>query len=299
MPTSHPRPALALSSALLPSALLAKQAATWHGRLELGFARLADRTELVNRHVCMPLALQRPFYPEGPQVCHVLLLHPPGGLVGGDCLDVHLDLQPASEVLVTTPSAGKWYRSEQAAQQFTTIQLAAGAHLEWLPQESIVFDNANAHQRLHVEMAPGATWLGWDITRFGRSASGEQFRHGQWRSQIEVWRAGEPLWIDRQQLTGGSRLLDSAYGLAGQPVIGTLAWIGQTLMPTLVERARELWMTLAAEGEAGVTRLPQGLLCRYRGPSSSVARKWFTGVWDLLRREQRGRPAQAPRIWNT
>lgn len=299
MPTPQPRPTLARSSALLPDALLAKKAATWHGRLELGFARIADCTELVKRSVCMPLALQRPFYPEGPQVCHVLLLHPPGGLVGGDRLEVQLDLQSASEVLVTTPSAGKWYRSEHEAKQATQIQLAAGAHLEWLPQESIVFDHAYVRQQLHVELAPDATWLGWDITRFGRSASGEQFRHGQWRSQIEVWRAGEPLWIDRQQLTGGSRLLDSAYGLAGHPVIGTLAWIGQALTPTLVERARELWTTLAAEGEAGVTRLPQGLLCRYRGPSSSVARQWFTSVWDLLRREQRGRAAQAPRIWNT
>lgn len=299
MPTPQPRPALARSSALLSQAVLAKKAATWHGRLELGFARVADCTELVKRSVCMPLALQRPFYPEGPQVCHILLLHPPGGLVGGDRLEIHLDLQLASEVLVTTPSAGKWYRSEHEAQQVTQIQLAAGAHLEWLPQESIVFDHAHVRQQLHVELAPGATWLGWDITRFGRSASGEQFRHGQWRSQIEVWRAGEPLWIDRQQLTGGSRLLDSAYGLAGQPVIGTLAWVGQALTPLLVERARELWTTLAAEGEAGVTRLPQGLLCRYRGPSSSVARQWFMSVWDLLRREQRGRAAQPPRIWNT
>lgn len=299
MPTPQPRPTLARSSAHPPQALLAKKAATWHGRLELGFVRVADGTELVKRSVCMPLAVQRPFYPEGPQVCHVLLLHPPGGLVGGDRLEVHLDLQPASEVLVTTPSAGKWYRSEQEAQQVTHIELADGAHLEWLPQESIVFDHAHARQQLHVELAPGATWLGWDITRFGRSASGEQFRHGQWRSQIEVWRAGEPLWIDRQQLTGGSRLLDSAYGLAGQPVIGTLAWIGQALPPAVVERARDLWTTLAAEGEAGVTRLPQGLLCRYRGPSSSVARHWFTAVWDLLRREQRGRAAQAPRIWST
>ena len=298
MPTPRSHPTLVRSSAL-PSALLVKKAPTWHGRLELGFARVAGCTELVKRSVCMPLALQRPFYPEGPKVCHVLLLHPPGGLVGGDCLEVHIDLEPASEVLMTTPSAGKWYRSDQVARQITTIQLAPGAHLEWLPQESIVFDNAYAHQQLHVDLALGATWLGWDITRFGRSARGEQFRSGHWRSQIEVWRDGEPLWIDRQQLTGGSRLLNSAYGLAGQPVIGTLAWIGEAPAPILVERARELWATLMVEGDAGVTRLPQGLLCRYRGPSSSAARRWFTAVWDLLRREQRGYAAQPPRIWNT
>jgi len=204
----------------------AAEAAAWHGRLHLGFARQDERTTLVDRRVCMPLAIQRPFYPEGPQVCHVLLLHPPGGLVSGDRLEVRLDLQAASEVLVTTPAAGKWYRGER-------------------------------------------------------------------------WRAGEPLWIDRQQLAGGSRLLDRAYGLAGEPVIGTLVWIGKAVTPELVDKARQLSPALAARAAAGVTRLPWGLLCRYRGPSSSAARQWFTAVWDLLRREYRARAAQTPRIWNT
>jgi len=273
--------------------------AGWHAELMLGFARQGERTALVERRVCMPLAIQRPFYPEGPRVCHVLLLHPPGGLVGGDRLDMNLDLQAGSEVLVTTPSAGKWYRGHCEARQVGRVCVAADAHLEWLPQESIVFDGALAEQQLRVELAPGATWLGWDITRFGRSAGGERFLHGRWRARTEVWREGEPLWIDRQQLDGGSRLLDSAHGLAGQPVIGTLAWIGRAMTPELIGKARELWTALGGAGEAGVTRLPQGLLCRYRGPSSSVAREWFIQVWDLVRREHRGRAAQPPRIWST
>jgi len=273
--------------------------AGWHAELSLGFARQGERTALVERRVRMPLAIQRPFYPEGPRVCHILLLHPPGGLVGGDHLDMKLDLQAGSEVLVTTPAAGKWYRGQRAARQIGRVCVAPDAHLEWLPQESIVFDGALADQQLRVELAPGATWLGWDITRFGRSASGERFLSGHWRAQTEVWRAGEPLWIDRQQLEGGSRLLDSAYGLAGQPVIGTLAWVGGPVSQELIGAARDLWTALAGLGEAGVTRLSQGLLCRYRGPSSSAARDWFTRVWDRVRREFRGCAAQAPRIWNT
>jgi urease accessory protein len=277
----------------------AASAAGWRAELMLGFARQGERTALVDRRVCMPLAIQRPFYPEGSRVCHVLLLHPPGGLVGGDLLDMRLDLQAQSEVLVTTPAAGKWYRGQREARQIGRVQVAADAHLEWLPQESIVFDGALADQQLRVELAPGATWLGWDITRFGRSAGGERFRSGRWRARTEVWREGEPLWIDRQQLDGGSRLLDSAYGLAGQPVIGTLAWIGKAVTPELIGKARELWTTLGETGEAGVTRLPHGLLCRYRGPSSGVAREWFVQVWDLVRRAHRGRAAQPPRIWKT
>jgi urease accessory protein len=277
----------------------AAETAGWHAELWLKFARQGERTALMERRVRMPLAIQRPFYPEGPRVCHILLLHPPGGLVGGDRLDMNLDLQAGSEVLVTTPAAGKWYRGHRAARQVGRVCVAADAHLEWLPQESIVFDGAMADQQLRVDLAPGATWLGWDITRFGRSASGERFLHGHWRARTEVWREGEPLWIDRQQLDGGSRLLDSAYGLAGQPVVGTLAWLGMPVSPELIGAARELWTALAGPGEAGVTRLPQGLLCRYRGPSSTAARQWFVRVWDLVRHEFRDAAAQPPRIWNT
>lgn len=272
----------------------------WRGRIEARFVREAGRTVLKTARAHMPLALQRPFYPEGAQLCHVLILHPPGGLVGGDRLEVNLELETGAQALLTTPAAGKWYRCVAgSAQQIFFARAAREAHIEWLPQESIVFDGAMAHQMTRVELASGATWLGWDITRFGRSARGERFTHGEWRARTEVWRDGEPLWIDRQQLSGGSRLMQSAYGLSGQPVVGVLAWLGAAVTPELVGAARGSWVDGAFPGEAGVTRLPDGLVCRYRGPSSGAARKWFTAVWDLLRREFRGRVACPPRIWNT
>lgn len=284
----------------MPVLSAAPEVTGWRGRLEARFVRAAGRTVLKTARVHMPLALQRPFYPEGEAVCHALILHPPGGLVGGDRLELNLDLEAGAQALLTTPAAGKWYRSIAGpAQHFFSARVARAAHLEWLPQESIVFDGAQAQQMARVELASGATWLGWDITRFGRSARGEWFTHGAWRARTEVWRGGEPLWIDRQQLSGGSPLMQSAYGLAGQPVVGVLAWLGAAVTPELVGVARESWVDGAFPGAAGVTRLPDGLVCRYRGPSSSAARKWFTTVWDLLRREFRGRPAHPPRIWNT
>jgi len=221
-------------------------------------------------------------------------------MVGGDRLEVNLELRTGSEVLVTTPAAGKWYRSaNREASQHVHTRLDEGAHLEWLPQESIVFDGARVRQSLRVELAADATWLGWDITRFGRSARNERFRHGEWRNFTEVWRAGQPLWIDRQRLCGGSRLLDSAHGLAGQPVVGSLAWVGQPVSPAAIEAARAAWQAQPRQGEAGVTRLTQGLLCRYRGPSSAEARQWFTSVWEVLRQTYRARAACPPRIWST
>jgi urease accessory protein len=91
----------------------------------------------------------------------------------------------------------------------------------------------------------------------------------------------------------------SAYGLAGQPVAGTFAWLGDVAPDALIEGARAAWASGSFAGEAGVTRIAEGLLCRYRGPSSAAARTWFAQVWDLLRRHAWGAPAMIPRIWST
>lgn len=272
-------------------------AGAWHGRLELDFERRGAGTRLARSYARMPLAVQRPFYPEGDGVCHVVMLHPPGGMVGGDRLEIDVDLAEDSAALLTTPSAAKWYRGERPAGQQVRARVGRDAHLEWLPLETIVFDGAQARQALTVELAPGASFLGWEVTRFGRSHHGERFARGHWRAATEVWRNGRPLWVDRQQLAGGSALLTGAYGLAGQPVTGSLVYVGDAVEAGFVERLRAL--PAAAEGDSGVTRLADGLLCRYRGASSSAARDWFTAVWDAIRRHTRQRPAQPPRIWRT
>jgi urease accessory protein len=277
----------------------AVESASWHGRIELAFSRAGERTILERRRVQMPLAVQRPFYPEGPSVCHALLLHPPGGMVGGDRLDIVLDVGERAAALVSTPAAAKWYRGDAPATQAALHRVAGDAYLEWLPQETIVFNGANVRQGTRVELAPESAWLGWEITRFGRTARGESFDGGTWRMDTEVWRGSTPLWIDRQRLDGGSRLLRSRYGLAGAPVVGTLAWVGKAAPPELVEAARGEWDGDACAGETGVTRLEQGLLCRYRGPSSADARGWFAAVWNLVRGYDGRGDASISRIWMT
>src|SRR5258706_3932982 len=133
-------------------------AARWHGEIDLAFHRDGNRTALERRRVRMPLALQRPFYPEGESVCHVLVLHPPGGMVGGDRLDISIDVGESAEALISTPSAAKWYRGLMRATQSVTHLVAPRARLEWLPQETIVFDGADVEQRLRVDLASEATW---------------------------------------------------------------------------------------------------------------------------------------------
>ncbi|OWY69516.1 urease accessory protein [cyanobacterium TDX16] len=296
---------------------------SWHGNLDIVYALRNGKTQPISDRVQAPLKVQRPFYPEG-DICHTAILHTAGGIVGGDRLSINLQLQPRSQALVTTTAASKIYRSNGLpARQTVEIQIDEGACLEWLPQETIVFKGANYRQDLRVELAPGASWLGWEITRFGRSARGEKFLQGEWRSHTEVWQQGQPLWIDRQSFPGEEAVLNSPHGLAGHSIVASLTWIGCEVSPELVTKARELWGQGSGVGSwesgvgkrelrelwrlgelrenlipnSGVTRLAHGLLCRYRGSSSIEVRHWFTSVWQLLRLSLLDRSSCLPRVW--
>ena len=269
----------------------------WHGQLDLQFTKHRDSTQLSRSYASAPLKVQRPFYPE-PNVCHTVLLHTAGGIVGGDRLSSRLILEPYTQVLLTTAAAAKIYRSNGwTAHQTVEIEVGDYAHLEWLPQETIVFDQALYHQHIRVNLGVGATWCGWEITRLGRSARGEQFLQGQWRNAIEVWQDGWPLWIERQQLDGSVEQWQSLHGLAGQPIVGTLALMGVSVEPDLVQQARDLWTSADTEMVWGVTRLQGGLVCRYRGSDRQEVQRWFMAVWDLVRQRYRDRTACIPRVW--
>jgi urease accessory protein len=265
-------------------------------------------TQLVQERVKAPLKVQRPFYPEGPEVCHSVMLHTAGGVVGGDRLWIDLQLQPEAQALITTAAAGKVYRSNgQEAHQLVQVGVAAGACLEWLPQETIVFDQACYRQEMRIELEPGASWLGWEITRFGRTARGERFVAGEWRSHTEVWQEDRPLWIDRQWFPGSEELFTSPHGLAGCPVVGSFAFVGRSLERDFLTTIRANWAhpptpsprphPNGLTSEIGVTRLSSGILCRYRGHSTVEARRYFLQVWRLLRVSLLGREVCIPRVW--
>lgn len=277
--------------------------AGWQGNLQLEFAHREGATQLSRAFAQAPLKVQRPFYPEGSEVCHSVILHTAGGIVGSDRLSLDVSLHPQAHALITTASAAKVYRSKGAeAKQATHLKVAAGACLEWLPQETIVFDGANYRQNLQVELAEDSLWLGWEMTRLGRSARGEKFASGEWRSHTEVWQDGRLLWVDPQWLQGGSEMLTSLHGLNSYPVVASFALVGRSLPNEVIEKARQLWIERSGrEGdrpsEAGVTRLLSGMLCRYRGCSSLEARRWFIQVWHLMRLSCLNRPSCNPRVW--
>jgi len=264
---------------------------SWQGKLSLVYERRADKTILSRVELQAPLKAQRPFYPEG-GLCHSVMLHTAGGIVGSDRLAVEVELQPQAEALITTAAATKVYRSNGSeAEQVIALKLASGACLEWLPQETILFDGARYRQKLRVDLATGATWLGWDLTRLGRSARGEQFDTGEWHSRIEVWQEGILVWVDPQWISGGSAMLTSQHGLANCPVVGSMAYVGTPIHPEILAQAR------IASPQLGITQLQTGLLCRYRGDSTAEAKHQFIAVWKLLRPIYLNRSVCIPRVW--
>jgi urease accessory protein len=280
--------------------------AGWLGRLEMEFVHRNGETIVSRSLMQAPLKMQRPFYPEGRGVCHGVMLHTAGGVVGGDRLHTQVVLHPGAQVLLTTAAATKIYGSELESQQRINIRVAENSALEWLPQETILFDGARYQQAVRVDLEPGAIWLGWEITRLGRSARQEKFLSGEWRSQVEIWQDGKLQWVDPQWLVGGGEMLQSVHGLEGNVVVGSLGFVGREVSREFVTEVRDrVGMGRVGMGrvgmEIGVTRLRQGLLCRYRGDSTMAARRQFIEVWELLRRDYLGREGSGakcvPRVW--
>jgi len=273
--------------------------AGWIARLNLGYERRAEATVLAQRNHFGPLRVQKALYPEGPEVCHTLLLHPPAGIAGGDELEIVAAVADQAHALLTTPGAGKWYRSAGPwAFQRLNFEVGAGGMLEWLPQESIVFDGALANMQTRVALAEKACFIGWEVLCLGRRASGEHFSSGAMSLSTRIEREGRPIWLERGMLEGGSRLLQSPAGFAGYSVSATLLAAGAGLDPALLAACRK--QVPAEQGARyGLTLLPDVLVARYLGHSAEAARAWMVALWFLLRPTMAGREALIPRIWNT
>lgn len=272
-------------------------AARWDARLSLEFSRRDSRSILAARRHHGPLVVQKTLHPEGEGVCHAIVLHPPGGVCGGDALAMDVVVDADAHALITTPGAGKWYRSAGSdATQQLRFDVGPNAVMEWLPQETIIFDGARAALATQVNLAEDALFLGWEVLCLGRSAAGERFAEGLLTTTTRINLAGKALWLEHGHLAGGSQQLAAASGMAGQPVTATL-------LATLRETSNELNEALRAEsatdGIWGVTFLPQLMVARYLGPSAQAARDYFCHLWRILRPALTGRDAAAPRIWKT
>ncbi|WP_097305779.1 urease accessory protein UreD [Pseudomonas chlororaphis] len=267
---------------------------SWHAELELGYARFGDSTRPVQRRHQGPLRVQKHLYAEGPEVCQHIIVHPPGGIAGGDRLQIRASVDRDAWAQLTSPGAAKWYRAAGPAYQTLELNVAAGATLEWLPQESIVFSAAQAELSTRIELQGDARLFYWDLVALGRPASDERFDLGHFQSHLDIRRDGQLLWHECQRIVGGDSLLDSPIGLDGQPVFATLLATGE-IDSQLLERCRAL--PHAVRGD--LTQLPGLLVARCLASEALLARAWLIDLWRLLRPALLGREALPPRIWST
>jgi urease accessory protein len=273
----------------------------WQARLSLGFADDAGTTRLMERSHFGPLRVQKPLYPEGPKVCHAIIVHPPGGIVGGDQLSIDVHVADDAHAFVTTPGAAKWYKANgHRSRQEIRIEVASGATLEWLPQETIFFDAAQVQLENGISLAQDATYIGCEVLCFGRTASGESFNAGRVMQSTSIRRNGKLIWFEQGSLAGGSASMRSPLGLAGKTVCATLIAVGKIMPATIVNAIREESGGIASGLEMfGATQMKSLFVARYLGDSSETAKHVMIDVWKRVRPELNGREAMMPRIWNT
>jgi len=271
----------------------------WHARLRLDYACEGGRSVARFAHEG-PLRILQSMHPEGPGVCHNVLVHPPGGLVGGDVLRVDVSAASGSHGLVTTPGASRFYRSEgETAVQDVRLRVAAGARLEWLPLETLYYSACRAENRLQMELAPGAELLGWDVAALGLPQAGQPFRQGSVLQHLELQGA----WLERGRIAADDlRLMDGPLGLAGHRCLASLFLAAGTALPrekrdTLLDAARAVIAEHPLAASAGATAPgPRVVVVRVLAPLvepalqllKAVRRRWRPLLWHLHAADPRG-----------
>jgi urease accessory protein len=282
-----------LSEAFTPSS-------GWKAKLALGYVARPERTVLARRSRHGPLAVQRAFYPEG-SVCHSYILHPPGGVVGGDELLIDVSVDEGAQALLTTPGATKFYRSlGQQAHQIQRFSIAENACLEWLPQETIFFPGAHAGLSTQIQLAPQSRYIGWEVHCLGRPTNNEIFDSGRLLFSTEITRDGKPLYKERLPITSIDDL-NSFAGLNGFPAMATLIALPATaeVLQLARQHCQDYLSTNKGEGLAAPTLLNDVLVVRYLGNSTEQAHTLFRNIWLSIRPLVNGLEAVPPRIWST
>ncbi len=282
-------------------ALLPRQAETtddggWQARLALVFAQHGSDTVLEHSRHYGPLRIQRPFYPEG-NLAHVYILHPPGGVVGGDKLTISLDVTDEAQVLITTPGSGKFYSSAgKPAQLEQHLHVCAGSSLEWLPQENILFAGARLQVDTRIDLEDDAIFIGWDMTCLGRPASHERFERGTLMSRLTLCHNHELQLVENQRVFN-KQALNAAAGLRGEPVQGIL--LAFPCDPSHLQCVRDSLAEQAPSALTGATLIDRLLVVRTLGGDSETLKQNMTTLWQKLRPQLLKRPAVLPRIWAT
>ncbi len=284
----------------LPFSREIEESPVWQAQLSLDLQYKREKTRLVASQHKGPLYVQKPFYPEGDDLAHVYLLHPPGGIVSGDELEINVNIGEVSAALITTPGAARAYRARPdklAQRQVNRLQVAAGASLEWFPLETIVFNDARLCADTHIQLAEGASLACWEVTSLGLPASNESFAKGSFLQRYCVSRACRPLFIDRLEISDRSRaVLHARAGFQSAPVSGffVMGPFTEPLTDEQLMQLRDAITAMSLSSSAGVSRVGDLIVGRYLGESAETARALFVSWWQQLRPLLLGRKACPP-----
>jgi urease accessory protein len=279
-----------------------RPASRWQATLTLDFAKQDGRSYLAKREHTGPLVIQKTLHPEGEGVCHGVVVHPPGGVAGGDELTLEVRLNQNSHALLTTPGAGKWYKANgQLASQHLKFDVQNGACFEWLPQENILFDGAWVKFSAEVNLDVDANYAGWEILCFGRQAQNELWQAGSLHQRLTISRHRKLIWNERSCLNPEQKIMQSVVGLCGNAVSASFVIAAGSVPQELLTACREIQPrpVLDMRASYAVTALPEVFSARYVGQSAQSARQYFEQLWQILRPWYAGKNALRPRIWNT
>lgn len=274
---------------------------TWNATLALDYTHQAGKTLAHFRH-SGPLRILQSLYPEGDAICHNVIVHPPGGLVGGDTLDLAFSAAPGTHGLITTPGATRFYRSAgEPALQRTRLDLQAGARMEWLPLEAICYNGCLAENRLTMTLAPGAELIGWDVTALGLPAASLPFESGSFRQHIEV----PGVWLERARMDAADTLLmNSPLGMAGNRCLASLFFVAGSKLERhrrqlALDCARDVMQAHPLAAYAGATS-PDGqvVVIRVLSPVVEPAMALLKQVWQAWRTQLWQLAPSTPRIWS-
>ncbi len=267
----------------------------WIAELELRFSKSKSKTFLSTRKHIGPLTIQRPFYPEG-DLCHLYLLHPPGGIVGGDQLSIEVNTDSNSSALLTTPGATKVYRTSD--HKHSTINqnfiVAENSSFEWLPMETIVFPGANSQFSSKLLLSGNARVAAWEVYCLGRPAINESFDFGSLKFSLELWRDGIPILFDKLMIDKTE--LGNTVGLRSFPVFGTF------IISKTNKKVLETVRTMMIETDScvtGVTQIEDIIIVRSLAKKTYLMQDLFKKIWQTVRPLVFNREATIPRIWAT
>ncbi|MGJ8619897.1 MAG: urease accessory protein UreD [Methylophilaceae bacterium] len=274
----------------------------WEARLNLDFKSLNGRSYLAKNLHFGPLVLQKTLYPESDAVCHGVVIHPPGGVAGGDELTLNINVNKGAHALLTTPGAGKWYKANGLfAKQQLQFEVGENAYLEWLPQENILFDGSKVSFSGKVTLAKKAKFAAWEVLCLGRQAQQERWQAGELKQNLHIFREGKLIWNECASIHPSHLALKSIVGTHGRVVSASFVVAAGAVPVDVLDACRAIkpQHELDENARYGVTALPEIFAARYVGQSTQCAKAYFEMLWQCLRPWYANREMLRPRIWNT